>query len=203
MEVVPDFTSERSPVIMSSPRRAVGLMPDPERASDSEHSREPAPVPERASVPVRRLMRAPVPEVSPRRAHVTEFSPNFSPSYFFGGLIGSGRKGQGEGWGHEDRRRWSPKLPAMASWAPCAAMSPESPDPFWMPPPCLSWGASKVPTCLPGGGEYCQTCVLSCVVVFCLVLPLNLVLPRVCPYLVFLYPFSLISHTGVVSINLV
>ncbi len=174
MEVVPDFTSERSPVIMSSPRRAVGLMPDPERASDSEHSREPAPVPERASVPVcrpmrapvhvRRPIRAPVPEVSPRRAHVTEFSPIFSPSYFLGGLIGSGRKGQGEGWGHghEDRRRWPPKLPAMASWAPCAAMAPESLDRSGcLPRVCLE-GPPKCPRAFREGGVLSDLCPVLC-----------------------------------------
>ncbi len=56
MEAVPEFTPERAPVTTFSPRRAVGLMSDLKRASDSE------PSPERAPVPVHSPRRAPVPE---------------------------------------------------------------------------------------------------------------------------------------------
>ncbi len=65
--------------------------------------------------------------------------------------------------------------PAMASWAPCTAMSSvclfRSGGPVLLMYLCLSWGASRVPTPLPGStvtardapsgrGELCQSCVV-------------------------------------------
>ncbi len=92
MEAVPEFTPERAPVTTFIPRRAVGLMSNLERASDSEpiHERSPAPVdsPERAPVPEFGPRRAPVPVSGPENVPVPEFSPVSSPNYFF--FLGGG-----------------------------------------------------------------------------------------------------------------
>ncbi len=111
MEAVPEFTPERAPVTTFIPRRAVGLMSNLERASDSEpiHERSPAPVdsPERAPVPEFGPRRAPVPVSGPENVPVPEFSPVSSPNYFFfwGGLYfpGFGGRTEWRGQGHGGR----------------------------------------------------------------------------------------------------
>ncbi len=109
----------------------------------------------------------------------------------------------------EDRLPWPPELQAPPGPPELRSplilpgglphVCPEGPPECPLPSPLDVRRHGDTPS---GRGEYCQTCVLSCLVVFCLVLPLTLFFPHVCPYLVWFLFLSLLFHYQLIMSHL-